>query len=146
MAKETRVLITSHRDWDDFDTLVLAVEDLEMEVVGPVVIVHGGAPGGDTGFAEIAIAKCGHLGWREEVHRPDYTKYASRVAPLVRNTEMVNAGADLCIALYDGRRGGGTVDTMKKARRAGIRLLVYRPGYAERRISKARTARERTLD
>lgn len=127
-----RVIVTAHRDWDDFETLQAAVEELEMETVGPVVIVHGGAPGGDTGFAELAIANNGHLGWREEVHRPDYDKYPPRVAPPVRNTEMVKKGAALCIAFYDGRPRGGTVDTMNKARRAGIRVRVWRPGDGEK--------------
>lgn len=137
-AKEIRVIITAHRDWDDFETLQAAVEELEMETVGPVVIVHGGASGGDTGFASLAIANNGHVGWSEEVHWPDYTKYAPKVAPLVRNTEMVKAGANLCIAFYDGRRGGGTVDTMNKARRAGIRVRVWSPGDGEKLFQKSR--------
>lgn len=138
-AGETRVIVTAHRDWDDFETIVWAVDELERETVGPVIIVHGGAAGGDQGFAEVAIANNGHLGWSEEVHRPDYLKYPPKIAPLVRNTEMVRKGAALCIALYDGRSGGGTVDTMSKARRAGIRVRVWAPGDAER-LSKARTA------
>lgn len=141
---EKRVIVTAHRDWDDFDTLVWSLAELKKESVGPVCIVHGGSTT-DRAFAKRAICAYGHLGWREEVHRPDYTKYPGKVAPPVRNSEMVAAGAELCLAFYDGRRGGGTVDTMKKARRAGIEVRVREPGYAER-ASATRTASARTRD
>jgi len=140
-----RVIVTGHRDWDDFETIVEALDELERETVGPVCIVHGGAVGADSAFADLAVANNGHLGWRVEMHRPDYTKYPGKVAPLVRNTEMVAAGAELCIAFYDGRRRGGTVDTMQKARRAGIRVRTWRPGDAER-LSTVRKENSRKTD
>lgn len=138
-----RVIVTGHRNWDDFETIVEALDELERESVGPVCIVHGGAMGADSSFAELAIANNAHLDWTVEVHRPDYDKYPSKTAPLIRNTDMVKLGAELCIAFYDGRRGGGTVDTMRKAEKAGIRVRPWRPGDAER-LSKDRKENART--
>lgn len=63
-----------------------------------LVIVHGGATGVDT-FAEK---------WAEdnkinmEIHRPDYDKYPGWIAPLKRNTEMLDTKPDLVLAFWDG--------------------------------------------
>ena len=82
------------------------------------MIVSGGAKGVDAFAARLA----------EEMElpllefKPDYGKYG-RSAPLVRNTEIVNA-ADYVLAFPSGD-SRGTLDTIAKARKASKVLRVY---------------------
>jgi hypothetical protein len=77
----------------------------------PMVILHGGARGADQ-LAD-RFARAHEL--TVQVIRPDYQHYPEKLAPLMRNTELV-ALADAVMAFY-GPRGqtGGTYDTVKKA-------------------------------
>lgn len=75
------------------------------------VLLHGGARGAD----RLADRFSREQGLRVEVIRPDYKQYAEKLAPLMRNTELV-ARADAVIAFYGPKgRTGGTLDTVKKA-------------------------------
>lgn len=69
--------------------------------------VHGGAFGFDSQVNDVALALGKVLGDTLIVIRPDYKRYASKVAPLVRNTTIVDM-SDLMVACFDGRRKGGT--------------------------------------
>jgi hypothetical protein len=77
--------------------------------------VHGGAIGFD-GQVE-AYAKS--HGIKTKIVRPDYNKYIGKIAPLIRNREILN-GADLLIACYDGRLYGGTLCTINLAKQLNI--------------------------
>ncbi|PHN01270.1 DUF2493 domain-containing protein [Flavilitoribacter nigricans] len=74
-------------------------------------LLHGGARGADQLAARFAQIN----GLAVQVIRPDYRNYPEKLAPLLRNTELV-ALADAVIAFY-GPKGkvGGTYDTVKKA-------------------------------
>ena len=92
-------------------------------------ILHGGAIGADQLAEQYARAQ----GLPVTVIRPDYTQWPAKVAPLKRNHDLV-ALADGVIALYKGKRKGGTAYTAKLAQDAG-KLLVelhdsgeYTPG------------------
>lgn len=74
-------------------------------------ILHGGARGAD----RLADRFGRVYGLQVEVIRPDYQRYPERLAPLMRNTELV-ALADAVMAFYGPKgRTGGTWDTVKKA-------------------------------
>lgn len=76
-----------------------------------MAILHGGAQGAD----QLADRFGKEQGLPVEVIRPDYRQYPDRLAPLMRNTELV-ARADAVIAFYGPKaRTGGTWDTVKKA-------------------------------
>lgn len=81
--------------------------------------VHGGADGFDAQVENVAKAH----GITTRIYRPDYKKYASRVAPLIRNREML-AASDLVVACYDGRKTGGTFFTVTEARKEGKKVVI----------------------
>lgn len=83
--------------------------------------VHGGAIGFDTQVEQFARKH----GIKTVVIRPDYKSYG-KLAPLVRNDEIVKLGEKL-IALYDGRVGGGTYYTIKRARELDKEVRVIKP-------------------
>lgn len=58
-----------------------------------------------------------------ERHPADWNLHG-RAAGMIRNSEMVAAGADLCIA-FPARGSRGTWDCLKKAAEAGIPGRVY---------------------
>lgn len=71
--------------------------------------LHGGAKGFDTQvdvFARVHSIPA-------QVYLPDYEKYG-RGAPLVRDREIVD-NCDMLVALYDGRKTGGTAYTVNYA-------------------------------
>ena len=100
---------------EDYEKLKAAIVKYAPEVTE---ILHGGARGVDT----LAGRYAEENGIPVTVIRPDYGKYPARVAPLMRNTELVKL-CDECIAYYKGAQKGGTLDTATKARKAG-KLLV----------------------
>lgn len=79
--------------------------------------VHGGATGFDTQVQFFAIEN----GIKTIVLKPNY-KVFGKVAPLIRNKEIVNR-SDLLFACYDGRKGGGTDYTIKYALNQGQQVL-----------------------
>jgi hypothetical protein len=108
-----RILVTGSREWDR--PLPIAV----------ALLVHSGAPeeatlisgcarGADQMAEEAALA----FGWEVEHHPADWAKHGKR-AGYIRNQEMVDSGADLCIAFT---RGGsnGTSHCGTAAENAGI--------------------------
>ena len=87
------------------------------------VWMHGGAIGFDSQVARYAAKH----GIPVQAVLPDYARFPSKVAPLRRNTAMV-AQAGAVVALWDGRERGGTFDTITKARRAGLAVILLAPG------------------
>lgn len=87
-----------------------------------VVVVHGAANGVDRTAARWAqgwLAK----GVREEPHPADWEAHRNAAGPL-RNQEMVNLGADMCLA-FPSASSKGTWDCLRKAADAGIIGHVY---------------------
>jgi hypothetical protein len=77
--------------------------------------VHGGAVGFDSQVDDVAK----DLGKSEAngllvVIKPDYARYSSKVAPIMRNFVIVDRG-DILYALWDGRKAGGTYRTVQYA-------------------------------
>lgn len=114
-----RLLVTGSREWKD--ELVVAREvyaawrELSPHTLpGLTTLVHGGATGADTIAGR--FAHC--WGWPVEVHAADWNRYGKR-AGYVRNAEMVNLGADLCVAfILDGSKGATMCADL--AEKAGI--------------------------
>ena len=84
--------------------------------------VHGGADGFDAQVAAVATAK----GIAQSVIRPEYGRYSSKTAPIMRNKEIVEA-CDHLVACYDGRKVGGTYQTIKYAERRGKTIFKILP-------------------
>ena len=86
-------------------------------------ILHGGARGVD----QLASRLVKDLQLKETIIEPDYAKYPPKVAPLIRNAELVQA-ADAVLVVY-GPKGkkGGTWDTAQKAIKLNKRLIELLP-------------------
>ena len=113
-----RIAFTGHRDKQAW------VADLvEIALKYPKALwVHGGAEGFDAQverYANLADIPT-------KIIRPDYKRYHGKKAPLMRNHQIVR-GADLLVALYDGRKGGGTRYTMDIARDNDIPIIELKP-------------------
>jgi hypothetical protein len=119
-----RILVTGSRNWTDRVTIGNAVQkavlDLPWDGISEhVTVVHGGARGADT-YADV-VARI--FGFHVEAHPADWERYGKR-AGFVRNAEMVNLGADVCLAFPLGE-SRGTRRCMREAEKAGITVVVH---------------------
>jgi hypothetical protein len=88
--------------------------------------MHGGAAGFDM---QVEVYAQRH-GVQTRVMRPNYadTRVPHKEAPIVRNHLMVDTpGVDLVVALWDGRQGGGTYNTILYAVQRGKRVFIVPP-------------------
>lgn len=106
--------VTGSRHWKDRD-LLFAWLDRFLEEQGPVrLVVHGGAEGADRMADEWAKSR----GISTRAILPDYSRYPGGVAPLKRNSEIVET-ANKVVAFRAQGKSGGTDDCCAKARTAG---------------------------
>jgi hypothetical protein len=85
--------------------------------------IHGGAVGFDTQVEQ--AAKRHDL--PTVVIRPDYQNHPPKVAPLIRNREIVDrvkATGGTLYACWDGRQRGGTWSTINYARAQGVPVVI----------------------
>jgi YspA, cpYpsA-related SLOG family len=113
-----RILVTGSRDWDDWRTISLALIDWA-DARSPVTIVQGCAKGADYLAAQAARK----LLWGVEDHPADWDKHGVS-AGIIRNLEMVKAGADVCLAFIRNNSRGAT-HCADAAERAGIPTFRY---------------------
>lgn len=138
----SRLLITGSRDhqWSDYDfyALSVAVRDITERTHMLPVLVHGGASGADT---QAAYHGQQLFNLPNEVHRADWNTHGRAAGP-IRNKEMVNLGADLCLAFPDHPKGQGSRGTwgcIDLAHQAGIpvyvvwnrRMWIYNPSHPD---------------
>lgn len=118
----TRLLITGSRHGWDHEELYAALLDARLELGKYPTLVHGAADGVDVQAARI------WAGWGlpVEAHPADWDTYKTRAGPM-RNKEMVNLGADLCLG-FVAPGSKGTVHTVKLAKRADIPTKIYERG------------------
>jgi len=111
-----KLLITGSRKLEDMETLKQVIQELESRTEQKItMLLHGGAKGADTLAQE----------WADEnkikthVIKPDYEKHYPKIAPLIRNKELVKL-ADCTLALYvTETRSGGTGHTATQTTNAG---------------------------
>lgn len=119
-----RVLITGSRSWDDRETIEDALKRvwLKFGKDPDAVLVSGACP---TGADRIAEEVWEAQGLSVERHPADWNRWGRR-AGFIRNSEMVNAGADICVGFVRDDSRGAT-HTLKLAEKAG--LNVWRIDY-----------------
>jgi hypothetical protein len=121
-----RILVTGSRDLTDKEIVwgaLSGVLETFIESMGPdewdITLIHGGAAGADTLAAEWAAEHA----VKTERYNPQWGLYGKAAGPL-RNQQMVNTGADICVGfLAKGSRG--TADCLKRAEKAGIPTVVF---------------------
>ena len=136
-ALNMRILIAGDRDWR-CDDLAEQVLNRLLARYGPdLTIIHGGAPGVDQSFSVV----CRELGIAAEPNVADW-KGLSNLAGPKRNMEMVQAGADLCIALHRSiETSKGTKNCVRRALAAGIPVYLIEDDSATPRRVQAGDAR-----
>jgi hypothetical protein len=120
-----RILITGSRTWNDFAKIYdVLMEYVESRHQPYITLVSGGCPTG----ADMLCERFAHMfGWRVERHPAQWVKdgvYDKR-AGFLRNAEMVNLGADVCIAFIKDNSKGATM-TAELAQAAHIPTKIYR--------------------
>lgn len=118
-----RILITGSRDWRKPEVIQEAIVSWVRENCPEpeeVIIVHGDATrGADRQARDIARA----ADWlTEEPHPADWSW--GKGAGMYRNTEMVQLGADVCLA-FSRNSSPGTRHCAGEAAKAGIPVVRY---------------------
>lgn len=103
MSSNPLVLFTGSRDWDEWHTIEEVLDQLLISV-GPFKLLHGGAKGLDSMADKLARKK----GIDVEVIRPNYNRYYAKVAPKMRNLEMLDHKPDVVVGFWTGEKGGTT--------------------------------------
>ncbi len=137
-----RILITGSRKWRDYDAIAraitVAISDLIKQYPDDniVTIVHGDCPEGADAYADEFANKISRLMLhprektnkqyivKVEKHPAEWDKYGKSAGPK-RNEQMVNAGADICLA-FNKNNSPGTSGTIKLVEKAGIELREYK--------------------
>ncbi len=145
--KTWRILVTGSRDWADHSVIDRAIiqyiaENAVVETdshgfptnwdAATWVVVHGHCPTGADAWADEFAAN--HL-LQADRFEADWRKYGQR-AGFMRNSDMVNAGADICLAFVNPctkeshrdqppHGSHGTVDCIKKAHDFGIPVRIF---------------------
>lgn len=115
-----RILVTGSRDWDKPEFIEKILGGYRELIPAPMLVV-GACPSGADRYAEEIWSDQWQL--PIERHPADWESWGKSAGPR-RNQQMVNLGADLCLAfLKDGSRG--TTDCGNKAILAGIPTIWY---------------------
>lgn len=116
-----RILVTGSRDFRDTDlakrALVWAANVAGVDNPADVTVVHGDARGTDSVLAEVAVS----FGCVIEGHPARWDELGKR-AGIVRNCEMVDLGADVCLA-FPLSSSRGTWHCMREDEKAGIPVV-----------------------
>jgi hypothetical protein len=115
-----RIIVCGSRDWADkrriFDVLKSVAPEGKAR---NLQVVHGGCPRGADAITHALLkGNC-------DVFKADWDTYG-KAAGHIRNRAMAEAGADLCVAFWDGK-SRGTKNMIEEARRVGIPVLVINP-------------------
>lgn len=134
MTEFHRILVGGSRGWTNrrivYDTLRAYMAQVLLQPGSHrFVIVHGGARGAD----ELAGAFANKAQVSEEVHFPKWSQ--GKQAGHIRNRQMVNAGAEVYIAFWDGS-SPGTRGMIDLALAAGIPTWIVSPD-GEREVRDA---------
>lgn len=110
-----KVAVVGIRGLDDYNTVKKVLDRYKENITE---IVSGGAMGVDR--MSVKWAKENQKKYTE--YLPQYDKYPSRIAPIMRNTQIVDR-SDKVIAFWNGK-SKGTLDSIKKAQKQKKLFLV----------------------
>lgn len=116
------VIVTGSRDYEDWTRVWYELDTL-MHRYSSLVIRHGGCPTGADSFAAMWIGS-----WFkstnicESVFTANWDQHGKAAGP-IRNREMAQAGADLCLAFPLGK-SYGTWNCVNECKKAGIPVKV----------------------
>ena len=116
-----RILVTGSRDWPYAQVVYDELSRIAQEH-GNITVVEGACPTGSDQFAHVWVKDQQFSGSDTvgERHPADWAKHGKAAGPL-RNQEMVDLGADLCL-VFCLNSSRGTLDCARRAQAAGIRV------------------------
>lgn len=116
-----RILITGSRNYSDKNKIRTVFRNVMKKFDNDeYVLISGNARGADKLCEEVA----GELGWMIERFPADWNQYGKRAGG-IRNQQMVDTGADLCLAFPLGD-SIGTWDCVRRAKKSGILTKVFK--------------------
>ena len=116
-----RILITGSRRWTDQAIIEAALRRTTAGLKPrAVTVVHGACPYGGADIIAASIAD--RLGFVVEPHPAPWTVHGKAAGPM-RNQEMVDLGADVCLA-FPEPDSRGTWDCVARADSAGIPVIA----------------------
>lgn len=111
-----RILVTGSREWDDPGEIEHWLSQISYGH-REVTLVSGHCPTGADKYAEDFAYE---QDWDVELHPADWLAWGKR-AGFIRNQQMVDLGADVCVAFRRGNwNSKGTTHCGEAAERAGI--------------------------
>lgn len=120
-----RILVTGSRDWPYPEVVYRELANITAEQPGPHTVVEGACHVGGADAAAHTWAEDQAWGGADvtsERHPADWAKHG-KAAGFIRNQEMVDLGADICLVFrLNGSKG--TTDTIERCRKAGIRVRI----------------------
>jgi hypothetical protein len=117
-----RILVTGSRDWTDKITIYETLSQVWVSgEYNMPTLVSGACP---TGADRMAEEYAEAYNWNIELHPAEWEKYGKR-AGFLRNKEMVDLGADICLAFIKNNSKGASM-TLKLAEEAGMSTKVFR--------------------
>lgn len=122
-SNEYRILVTGSRDWESHSVIAESLASVVVDAIyhdKEPVVVHGDCP---TGADAIVQTICEAAEIRTERHPADWNKHGRAAGP-IRNQEMVDLGANVCLAFpHHGSRG--TNDCIRRAEGADIPVHIF---------------------
>ncbi len=111
----TKILICGGRDYTDYDTFALLMEEVAYHLPKPITVISGGARGADS----LAIRWAKDYGHKLEVYMADWDRH-KKAAGILRNIQMLKEGQpDLVVAFPGGR---GTAHMVSISEKAGVKV------------------------
>lgn len=121
-----KILITGDRNWDDVETMVSALSSFP----SGTILVHGACRGADVTGAAVGE----QLGFVLRAYPADWDRYGKGAGP-VRNQQMLDSEhlpyepILTCFAFHkDIKNSKGTADMVSRAKKAGIKVVVFEGG------------------
>src|SRR5690554_977921 len=112
-----RLLITGSRSWKDEDYIRQILSQMKLNPETTTLVSGACSYGVDLICEDFAI----EAGWTLERHPADWS--LGKQAGFIRNKEMVDLGADICIAFIRDNSKGATM-TANLAKKAGIQTYI----------------------
>jgi len=112
-----KLAVIGSRNFDSYPLLKNTLDE-----VGEInLIISGGAKGADQLAERYAL----EINIPTHVIPPEYNKYDAKVAPVIRNRQIVD-NADKVIAFWDGKsKGTGNVIEYAKKQRKLLKTIIY---------------------
>lgn len=125
-----KLIVTGGRDFHDYDFMNACLRENYFRHLDPSIIgIHGNAEGADKLFDRI----CRELG----IHvvpfpaTKEMWNLMDNQAGNVRNRQMLEGNPEAIVAAFPGPKSRGTFNCMNDAARMGMRVDLFRVGFAD---------------